>query len=187
MKKTTVKELMVPLEEYPTVPEDASIYEAVIALEKAQEAFDQARYPHRAILVHDKDKRIVGKVSQWDLIKSLEPKYEVFGDMRSISLSGLSPLLIKSIMENSKLWQGNLDTVCSRIAGKEVKDIMYRPTEGEKVEEDATLGEALHMLVVGHHQSLLVTRGDMIVGILRLTDMFNLVCERIKLCQIREE
>jgi CBS domain-containing protein len=186
MKKITVKELMVPLEEYPTVPDDASVYEAVIALEKAQEAFDQTRYRHRAVLVRDKSKRIVGKVSHWDLIKSLEPKYEGFGDMRSISLSGLSPLLIKSMMESSRLWQDDLEFLCKRAAGKRVKDIMYRPTEGEKVEENATLGAALHALILGHHQSLLVTRGKNIVGILRLTDMYKLVCERIKSSGIQE-
>jgi len=187
MQKTTVKELMVHLDEYPTVPEDASIYEAVIALEKAQEDFDQTRYRHRAILVRDTSKRIVGKVSQWDLIKSLEPKYEGFGDMRSTSLSGLSPVLIKSMMEGSRLWQDDIDFLCQRAAGKKVRDIMYRPTAGEKVEEDAPLGEALHALVVGHHQSLLVTRGNNIVGILRLTDMFKLVCEKIKSCRIQEK
>ena len=31
----------------------------------------------------------------------------------------------------------------------------------------------IHQLVLGHHQSLLVTRGDKIVGILRLTDVFR--------------
>lgn len=180
MNKTTVKELMVPLGEYPTVSEDASVYEAVSALEKAQEEFDKTRYRHRAILVHDGKKRIVGKVSQWDLIKSLEPKYEAFGDMRMTSLSGLSPLLIKSMREGFRLWQDDLDALCRRAAAKKVKAIMYRPAEGEKVEEAATLDEVLHAFVVGHHQSLLVTKGEEIVGILRLTDMFKLVCEKIK-------
>lgn len=182
MKKTIVKELMVPLKEYPTVSEEASVYEAVVALEKAQEEFDKTRYRHRAVLVHDREKNIVGKVSQWDLIKSLEPKYKEFGDMRTTSLSGLSPLLIKSMMEGFRLWQDDLDFLCTRGARKRVKDIMYQPTEGEKVEEDATLGEALHALILGHHQSLLVTRRKNIVGILRLTDMFKLLCERIKSC-----
>jgi CBS domain-containing protein len=186
MKKMTVKEVMVPLEEYPSVSEESSVYDAVIALEKAQDEFDKTRYRHRAILVFDRGKRIVGKVSQWDLIKSLEPKYEGFGDMRSTSLSGLSPLLIKSMMESSRLWQDDLDFLCKIVAGKKVKDIMYRPTEGEKVEENATLGEALHALIVGHHQSLLVTREKNIVGILRLTDMSKLVCETIKLYGIKE-
>jgi hypothetical protein len=35
----TVKDLMVPLSEYATVSEDASLYEAVVSLEKAQEEF----------------------------------------------------------------------------------------------------------------------------------------------------
>ncbi len=184
MKKTTVRQLMVTLEEYPTVSEDANVYEAVLALEKAQEHFDKTRYRHRAVLVYNKNRKIVGKVSQWDLIKALEPKYDAFGDMRSASLSGLSPEFLRSMMQDRNLWQGDLDALCNRLAGKKVKAIMYRPTEGEKVEEDATLGEAFHALLLGHHQSLLVTSGKKIVGILRLTDMFKLLCERIKLCGI---
>ena len=37
MKSYTVKELMVPLSEYATVSEDATLYEAVLSLEEAQE------------------------------------------------------------------------------------------------------------------------------------------------------
>lgn len=184
MKKMTVKELMVPLNEYPVVSEDASLYEAVMALEKAQEDFDKTRYRHRAVLVQNKREQIVGKVSQWDLIKSLEPKYEAFGDMSLTSLSGISPELLRTMMKEYRLWQDDLDALCNRVADKKVKDIMYSPTEDEKVEEGATLGEALHALIVGHHQSLLVTKGKTIVGILRLTDMFKLLCERIKSCRI---
>ena len=33
----SIKELMVPLSEYATVKEDATLYEAVLALEEAQE------------------------------------------------------------------------------------------------------------------------------------------------------
>jgi CBS domain containing-hemolysin-like protein len=62
---------------------------------------------------------------------------------------------------------------------------MYTPTEGEYVPMDATLDQALHQLVVGHHQSLLVTKdGKEIVGILRLTDVFQEVCEMMKACQL---
>jgi CBS domain-containing protein len=62
---------------------------------------------------------------------------------------------------------------------------MYTPTEGEYVPQDASLDQALHQLVVGHHQSLLVTKdGKEIVGILRLTDVFQEVCEMMKACQL---
>ncbi|MEX1325835.1 MAG: CBS domain-containing protein, partial [Desulfobacterales bacterium] len=45
----------------------------------------------------------------------------------------------------------------------------------ECVNEDATLDEAIHLLIMGHHQSLLVKRDDKIVGILRLSDAFSAV------------
>jgi CBS-domain-containing membrane protein len=62
---------------------------------------------------------------------------------------------------------------------------MYTPTEGEYVSMDATLDQALHQLVVGHHQSLLVTKdGKEIVGILRLTDLFQQISEMIKACNL---
>lgn len=184
MEKTKVKDLMLQLEEYATVHEQSSLFDAICALEEAQEAFDVIRDKHRAILVYDDNNKIVGKLSQWDVIKSLEPKYEFFGDIRSISLSGLSPEFVKSMVEKRNLWQGDLDDICNRVVDKSVKDAMYRPTEGEMIEEDATLGEALHILVVGHHQSLLVTRSEEIVGILRLVDVFKLLRERIKMCKV---
>ena len=67
---------------------------------------------------------------------------------------------------------------------KKVKDIMYTPAEGEYVSEHAMLDTAIHQLVVGHHHSLLVTRGEEIVGVLRLTDVFREVCLRIKECMV---
>lgn len=50
-----VKNLMVPLDEYTTVSETATLYEAILALEKTQEEQDITRYqyPHRPILVFD--------------------------------------------------------------------------------------------------------------------------------------
>jgi len=184
MQKLVVKDIMVPLERYATIHEDRLLIDAIDALEKAQKAFEESPYVHRAVLVYDDNRKIVGKLSQWDVIKCLEPKYESFGDIRSTSLSGLSPELIKSMMEKYGLWQVDLDDICSRVASKKVKDVMYKPTEGEKIEVDATMGEALHSLIIGHHQSLLVTKNSEIVGILRLVDVFKLLCERVKKCRI---
>ena len=63
MKTTLVKDIMVPLSEYATVSEDATLSEAVAALKKSQADFDQAKYKHRAILVLDDNNNIVGKVN----------------------------------------------------------------------------------------------------------------------------
>ena len=75
MKKTTVKELMVPLEAYATVPREASLREAILALEKAQMTLAPSRHLHRAILVLDESGKVVSKIIMKDILIALEPNY----------------------------------------------------------------------------------------------------------------
>jgi CBS domain-containing protein len=184
MQTIVVKDLMIPLADYATVSEEANLYEAVFALEEAQKHFDQNKYRHRAILVYDKNRRIVGKLSQLDVIRSLEPKYEGIGDLQDLTRFGLNPDYIRQMIKDHGLWKQPIDDICKTAAKLKVKDIMYTPTQGEYVAEDATLNEAVHRLIVGRHQSLLVTQGKEIVGVLRLTDVFTKICGFIKACEI---
>lgn len=186
MKVIKVKDLMVPLADYATVSEEGTLYDAVVALEQAQEKFEQikARYAHRAILVYDRSRRIVGKLSQLDVIRGLEPQYKEIGDFTATSRFGFTPEFVKSLMKNYSLWDRPMQDICRKATTVKVKDIMYTPTEGEYLEEGASLDQAIHQLIVGHHQSLLVTRDREIVGILRLTDVFKEICQAIKECKI---
>jgi CBS domain containing-hemolysin-like protein len=181
MQTRKVKELMVPLEEYATVSEESSLYEAVLALEEAQDKFRKDRYKHRAILVYDKNRNIVGKLSQLDVIKGLESGYKNL-DLSGVKHTGFSPEFIRSLIKTYDLWSKPLDEICRKAPSIKVKEVMYTPTEGEYVREDATLDEAIHQLVMGKHQSLLVTTGEKIVGILRLTDVFLEIGEVMKAC-----
>jgi len=182
MEIIAVEDLMVPLEEYATVSEDATLYEAVKALEKAQELLDRTKYAylHRAILVFDKNNHVVGKISHLDVLKTLEPKYKEMGDMKKISLSGFSSDFIKSMMGRYDLCKIPFSEMCARAANLKVKDFMYTPSEGEYIEADASLCEAIHILVMGHHQSLLVTKEEKIVGVLRLTDVFKQIFQTME-------
>lgn len=184
MKSILVKQLMVPLEDYATVSEEATLYEAVVALEEAQKSLDPRRQKHRAILVYNAQKQIVGKLSQIDVLRSLEPKYEDIGDMKAISRFGFSREFVTSMLRNYGLWEKPLQDICKKAAEKKVKDIMNTPGKGEFVAEDATLNTAIHQLIMGQHQSLLVTRGETIVGILRLSDVFEEVCNAMKACAL---
>jgi hypothetical protein len=64
VKQFRIKDLMVPLTEYAIISEEASIWDAVLALERAQEEFDASRYRHRAILVRNKEGMVIGKLGQ---------------------------------------------------------------------------------------------------------------------------
>jgi CBS domain-containing protein len=186
MKTIDVKDLMVPLDEYATVSEEATLFEAVVALETAQETLDrtQFKYLHRAILVYDKNNNIVGKISQLDVLKALEPKYGEMGDQQSISRFGFSKKFLQSLREQFSLLDIPFDEACRKAAQLKVKKFMHSPTEGEYVEEDATLDVAIHRLVMGHHQSLLVTRGEKIVGIIKLTDVFAEIFQTMKSAEL---
>ena len=184
MEIITVEELIVPLEEYATVEKDATLYDAVLALEKAQENFNKNRYLHRAVLVLNEDGNVLGKVSQLDVLRALEPKYGDMGDMRYLSRTGFSADFIKSIMDKYALCEIPLTEMCRRAANLRVKDFMYSTGEGEHIEADAVLCEAIHMLIMGAHQSLLVTRGEKIVGILRLTDVFKEIFQNMMSCKL---
>ena len=177
MKIKVVRDLMVPLAEYATVSQDATLYDAVMALEEAQFKFDQHHYKHRAVLVYDEQQKVVGKLSQLDVLRGLEPGYS---EIKEIEVYELSPSYIKSMMKDFNLWQTPMETIFKNARDIFVKDIMYTPAEGEYVREETNIDEAIHQLVVGRHQSLLVTRGEEVVGILRLTDVFMTVCEMIK-------
>ena len=189
MEIITVEDLMVPIEEYVTVNEDATLYEAVKALEKAQEELDRKRYHylHRAILVLDKNRKVLGKISQLDVLRALEPKYKGMGDMRQLSRTGFSLDFIKSMMEKYALCEIPFTEMCRKAANLKVKEYMYTPEEGEYVEADASLCEAIHILVMGQHQKLLVTRDEEIVGILRLTDVFKEVFQTMESHKLKSE
>lgn len=181
MQSMTVKDLMVPLAEYATVKDGASLFEAVCALEEAQEQFDIKKYRHRAVLVLSAAGKVVGKLSQLDALKALEPKYSEFSSKGAAAI-GFSKQFILSIMKGHDMWNKPLTDICKKAMDIRVKNIMYAPSEGEYVEEDATLDQAIHQLVIGHHQSLLVTRSGDIIGILRLTDVFAAVFHEMKKC-----
>lgn len=185
MKIRRVKEIMVPLNEYATVTEDASLHDAVFALDRAHAEFKKNIYHHRAVLVFNSDgTRIVGKISQLDILRALEPKYRQLGSgdpLATIGLSrfGLSPDFLNSLISQYNLWDEPLESLIGKARLLKVKDFMYTHTDGEYVEEEASLADAIHQLILGRHQSLLVVTENEITGILRLVDIFSEVCDLI--------
>ena len=183
MQNTKVKELMIPLEDYATVSEDATLYDAVLALEAAQQGIAPGREKHGAILVCDKNGKVIGKLTRWVILRGIEPQYKHIGDLKETSRFGFSPGFIKSMLTNYGLFRKALDHLCEKAADVHVKELMQTLVEGEYIDEGATLDHAIHQFVMGHHASLLVSRGGEILGILRLTDVFNEVCLQIKTCK----
>ncbi|MGD8342918.1 MAG: CBS domain-containing protein [Desulfobacterales bacterium] len=180
MKSINVKELMVPLEDYATVPSGATLLEAVLALEKAQLTLDPSVHKHRAVLVLNEGGKVVSKMTMKSILVALEPNYGKVEGTEVLERSGYSPDLIKSMLEDNALWTRPMQLVHERAANLKVEDFIQKPSETEYIRENAFLGEAVHQFIVSPYHSLLVTRDDAVVGILRLSDIFTKVCDIIK-------
>jgi len=182
MRTITVRELMVPLEAYATVSKEATLREAILALETAQMTIDPSRHKHRAILVLDDSGNVVSKITLKNILVALEPNYGKVEGVEVLERSGYSPDLIKDMLEDNALWMEPLQFICERAAGLKLSDFIQAPAENEYIDENATLGEATHQLIICPYLSLLVTSGDEVVGILRLSDLFSKICDIIKTC-----
>lgn len=164
-----VKDLMIPLAEYPCISTSASLHEAIKALEKAMlgPVTDPNRPRDRAVLVQDSDGRVFGKLSLWDILRGIEPRYG----------HKIEPLVM---IDDYFLWtHASFSGLAEKARTIKVKELLREHTQDEFISEDAPLDLAAHQLVHGKLLSLLVKRGDRIVGILRLSDTFRAVTQLI--------
>ena len=184
MKNKIVKDLMIPISEYETISIESNLYEAALALDKAQKAYEQGIYPHKILLISDENGEIVGKISQLDVLRALEPKGQQIYDSKTLSRFGVSSSYLKPMLSQCAFWDKPLIDICRSAGRLKLKILVCAPAEGEYVPEDASLSEAIHQLALEHHQSLLVTRGKKIVGILRQTDMFKEVVQTLAVCEL---
>lgn len=180
MKTITVKELMVPLKDYATVSREATLREAVLALDRAQDTLDPTQYKHRAVLVLDDEGMVVSKMIMKDILIALEPNYGKVESTEVLERSGYSPDLIRTMLEDNALWSQPLQFVHERAAKLKLGEIIQPPSESEYIDENASLGEATHQLIAYPYHSLLVKGGGEVVGILRLSDVFAKVCDIIR-------
>lgn len=178
--KYLARDLMVPIAEYATVFEGSTLLESMLALEKAQEEFTRTGYSHRAVLIMDKNKRVIGKLSQLDFLRVLEHADERSDRDSDIGKFGFSPMAVVKHREKKRGRGASMKEILSTAANFRVEDFMQSPSEGEYIEEDTPLDTAVHQLTTGLHLSLLVTKGKDIVGVLRMADVFAAVFHTMK-------
>ncbi len=170
-----VKDLMVPLDEYATVRAGSTLYEAVAALEKAQEAYDQTKYLHRGVLIINDKGKVVGKLSHLDALRALEPVRDRSDGIQALSRFGFSNRFVRIASRQKRKQAVSLKELCNQAQNRKVEEIMQATGEGQYIEDEASLDFAIHQLVFGDHLSLLATRSGEVVGILRLADVFAAV------------
>ena len=108
-----------------------------MALEKTQQSFNQNSYQSRAILLKDSTGNIIGKLSQLDILRALEPKYaEMKAKAPGMEKYGIDKRYILSVLETYQMFDRPLDDICRKAGMEKAVKNMHRPTEGEYISAD---------------------------------------------------
>jgi len=183
MEKMHVHDLMVPADRFPKISNRASFYEAVNALEIAQQKFMAGEAQQRILLVEDDGGRIIGKLSPIDLLRGLETNYSP-GGCREDPLPLWFGNIWKTIQEDYNLWGDPFHDLCRKAAQVQIQDFLKGPSEGQTVGVDDLMAKCFHLFVMNRHDSLFVVDGERIVGLLRFSDVYREVSRTMKECRI---
>jgi predicted transcriptional regulator len=175
MNKTCVKDLMISLNNYALVDENATVWEAMGILRRAEKRLASGQQPPRAVLVMNSNQNVVGQLGHLDFVKALEPKYHLLGNLEALSMADVNSELLDTIIDSLDFWHSDLGAVCNRLRTVSVKSIMHPISES--IDESAQLAEAVHKIVLWQTPRVLVTRAGCAVGVLRLADIIAVICD----------
>ncbi len=178
MDEKRVKDLMVPLDRYGLVSQDATLLEAIQILRETQKKRNRSRQPFRAVLIIDENKKVIGKLGEIAFLKALETKHEALGEACELSRAGVSEQILNPILSYYQLFQDKLSNLCFQARDIKVGDVVH-PFPGS-IDENALLCEAILKIVMWDTLSVLVTRKGEIVGLLRISDICQEVAEQMK-------
>jgi signal-transduction protein with cAMP-binding, CBS, and nucleotidyltransferase domain len=173
-----VRDLMVPLDKYGLVSQNATLLEAVTVLQEAQKRRERGRQPFRAVLVTDENDKVIGKLGELAFLKALEPKHNVMADIEKLSSAGVSDQILSTVINHYNFFQDEFSSLCLRAKDIKVRDVMH--TVSESIDENALLCEAIIKVIMWNTLSVLVTRNGEIVGLLRISDICQEVAEQMK-------
>jgi len=147
-EKKKLKDLIIPLSEYPHIPYWGTLREAIVQLNVAYES------SHHAVLVFDEAYKLVGMLFQKDILQGLEPKFaQHYEDGVPI------------------FWDSLLKTGSEKQLGRQVKEFMSKAKFTIGVND--SILKASHIMLQEDTHLLPVMDGDRLIGVLRMSDLFH--------------
>jgi predicted transcriptional regulator len=183
MENMTVRDLMVPVKDFPKISENATFYEAVCALEAAQEKYLAGKSKQRILLVEDEKGKIIGKISPIDLFRGLETKYSHVDIEAYVKRSGLN-YIWRSMQKDFGLWENPFKDLCRKATDIRIKNFIKSPADGQSVTMDDPLAKCLHLFVMNRHDALFVFEKDHLVGLLKFSDVYKSASQVMRACNL---
>ena len=154
MDTKKVKDLVIPLSEYPHMPYWGTLREAIAQLNVAFET------GHHTVLVFDEAYKLVGMLLEKDILKGLEPRFaEHFKEGVPI------------------LWDQLLKSGVEKQLDRPIKEFMSEATATVEVEDKIL--KASHLMVHEKLYLLPVMEEDRLIGVVRMGDVLHAITNAV--------
>lgn len=158
-----VRDIFIPLAEFPHIAHDASIREAFYVL---QHKHQTAGWRFRHLLVFDTQETLVGILGIRDMLRALMPDY-----LKTISVQHVANALPDDDASLSLLWQDSFSGQCQKMI--EVRVESHMTPVKKTVKTDDPLTRAAYLMISHNVDMLPVLEGDKVAGVVRIVDVFN--------------
>lgn len=146
--KKNIKDMIIPLNDYPHMPYWGTLSEAIVQFNAAYEI------GHHAVLVFDEAYKLVGILLQKDVLKGLEPKFaQHYEDGVPV------------------FWDELLQTGSEKRLARPVKEFMSKIKA--TIDIDDSILKASHIMLQEESDLLPVMAGDKLIGVLRMDELFH--------------
>ena len=160
---TTVKDLIIPLEQFPHVRSQAPVHEAVGLL--FSHANGHGRLQYDELLVISADNRLVGRLTVRGILTCYFPTLFATGDRQIFAGKQAKFTDLAILMEDS--FQGE----CKRQGALPVGDFMAPPHKAIKAGMHPL--HAAEIMMAENETCLPVVEDDGLIGVVRLIDLFR--------------
>ena len=159
-----VKDLMIPLEDYPHIPYWFTLRQAMAIVREAVIKFEGAFEP-RAVLVFDEKYQLMGILTLRDMIKGLEPRF-----LQETSLVKMDPSLTVLMGDH---WGPNMRAASQRLVSEVMSPIQAT------VDGSAPMAKALYLMIKENVGLMPVIQESKVAGMIRLSDLFNEIAKGV--------
>jgi len=159
-----VKDLMIPLEDYPHIPYWFTLRQAMAIVREATIKFEGSFEP-RAVLVFDEKYQLMGILTLRDIIKGLEPRF-----LKETSLIKADP---------------SLTVLLGDLMGPQMKENSQRPVSEvmspiqATVDGNAPITKALYVMIKENVGMMPVIQDSKVAGMIRLSDLFGEIAKAV--------
>ncbi|MEW6071562.1 MAG: CBS domain-containing protein [Planctomycetota bacterium] len=167
LETLTVGDIMIPIADYPKVPPEATLREAMLVMEAAQIVVAGRSSLPRVLLVMKDHAQLLGHIRRRDVMRGLEPKF----------------LLTKPLEYRKKWFDVGIDPLLSELSAERlVKEIRERaerpvtdillPMKGSILTSDPIMTAYYEMQGLGVPLVPVMT-GDRVLGVVRTVEIFR--------------